>query len=112
MDLKQVGHEWKETLNNILIKTNFRVLTSESCIYIKENNSKEVQCIIAMYVDDIILSGKEREIKYVKEQIKIYYNIKDIGDVNFIIGIKFEKRSDEYIIHQKQYKKFTNQSLN
>jgi len=36
--LKQAGHEWNETLNNTLVKMNFRRLTSEPCIYIKENN--------------------------------------------------------------------------
>ena len=101
--LKQAGREWNETLNNTMVKMNFRRLTSEPCIYIKENNSKEIQCIIAVYVDDILLAGKEKEIIYVKEQIKEYFNIKDIGEVDFIIGIKFEKCGDGYIIHQKHY---------
>ena len=92
--LRQAGREWNETLNNTLIKMSFRRLTSEPCIYVKENNSNEIQCVIAVYVDDILLAGKEREIKYVKEQIKMHFNIKDIGDVDFIIGIKFEKCGD------------------
>jgi len=56
----------------------FRRLVSEPCIYIKENNSKEITCIIAIYVDDILLAGKSKEIMYIKEQIKMYFNIKDI----------------------------------
>jgi len=76
---------------------------SEPCFYIKENKSIEIIRIIAIYVDDILLTGKEKKTMYVKEQIKMYFNIKDIGDVNFIIGIKFEKCHDGYIIHQKQY---------
>jgi len=39
----------------------------------------------------------------VKEQIKEYFNIKDIGEFDFIIGIKFEKCGDGYIIHQRHY---------
>jgi len=81
----------------------FRRLVSEPCIYIKENNSKEITCIIAIYVDDILLAGKSKEIMYIKEQIKMYFNIKDIGDVDFVIGIKFEKCHDGYTIYQKQY---------
>jgi len=51
--LKQAGREWNETLNNIVIQMNFWRLTSKPCIYVKENNSNEVQYIIALYVDDI-----------------------------------------------------------
>ena len=40
---------------------------------------------------------------YEKEQFKLHFNIKDIGSVDFVIGIKFKKRHDEYIIHQKQH---------
>ncbi|KAG4082641.1 hypothetical protein H8356DRAFT_1338338 [Neocallimastix lanati (nom. inval.)] len=38
-----------------------------------ENNSKEIICIIDIYVDDILLT----------EHIKMYFNIKDKGDVDF-----------------------------
>ncbi|KAG4082351.1 hypothetical protein H8356DRAFT_1342598 [Neocallimastix lanati (nom. inval.)] len=49
------------------------LLVNEPCIYIKENNSKEIICIIDIYVDDILLT----------EHIKMYFNIKDKGDVDF-----------------------------
>jgi len=31
----------------------------------------------------------------------MYFNIKDKGDVDFVIGIKLEKWHDGYILHQK-----------
>jgi hypothetical protein len=40
---------------------------------------------------------------YVKEQIKLIFNNKEIGDIDFVIGIKFEKCIDGYIMHQRQY---------
>jgi hypothetical protein len=67
--LKQAGKEWNETLNNTLIKMDFRRLVNEPCIYIKENNSKEIICIIDIYVDDILLTGKAKEIMYVNKNI-------------------------------------------
>ena len=48
----------------------FQRLVNEPCIYyIKENNSKEIICIIAIYVDDILLTGKAKEIMYVNKNI-------------------------------------------
>jgi len=81
----------------------FRRLNSEPRIYVKENKLKEIICILMVYVDDILLTGKEKVIINNKEQIKINYNIKYIGEVNFVIGIKFEKQSDVYIIYQRGY---------
>ena len=56
-----------------------------------------------MYVDDILILGKKNEILDVKDQIKIIYKIKDIGKVDFVIGIKFEKQKNGNILHQKGY---------
>jgi len=101
--LKQSGREWNNKLNDILLKIDFRRLTSEPCVYVKENGAKDIVCILAVYVDDILLIGKENEIKNVKKQINTNFDIKDIGEVDFVIGIKFKKCTDGYIIHQKGY---------
>jgi len=103
--LKQAGRQWNENLNNSLTNLKFRRLVSEPCIYVKENTKKEIICILTVYVDDILIIGKEKEISYVKNQIKENYNIKDIGEVDFVIGIKFDKTSDGYILHQRGYLK-------
>jgi len=55
--LKQTGRQWNEKLNNTLITMKFRRPVSEPCVYVKENELKEIVCIIAVYVDDILLAG-------------------------------------------------------
>jgi len=72
-------------------------------VYIKENKNKEIICILTVYVDDILIIGKKNEILDVKDQIKNIYKIKDIGEVDFVICIKFEKQKNGYILHQKGY---------
>ena len=54
-------------------------------------------------MDDIVLAGNNKEIMNVKEHIKTFFHIKDIGNIDFVIGIKFEKCVDGYIMHQRQY---------
>jgi len=49
------------------------------------------------------LIGKDYETHKIKNQIKKYFEIKDVGDVDFIIGIKFQKYHNGYILHQKRY---------
>ena len=101
--LKQSGRAWNNKLNDILTKINFRRIESEPCIYKKEDTNKEVVCMLAIYVDDILIAGTDYEIYKTKKLIKNYFQIKDIGNADFIIGIKFQKINDGYFLHQKRY---------
>jgi len=56
-----------------------------------------------VYVDDILIIGKKNEILDVKDQIKNIYKIKDIGEVDLVIILKFEKQKNIYFLHQKGY---------
>ena len=56
--MKRAGRKWIITLNNTLIKMNFRRLVSEHCNYTKENNLKEILSVLVVYVDDILLAEK------------------------------------------------------
>ena len=101
--LKQAGKEWNEKLNNELLKLNFRRAKSEPCVYIKTDRNNKIICILSVYVDDILIAGTDHEIKIVKDSIKRKFNIKDIGNVEFVIGIKFNKIRNGYILHQIRY---------
>ncbi len=101
--LKQSANVWNKQLNKTLLKLNFKRLYSDPCIYKKVNNKNEITCLLAVYVDDIIIAGTNTEIKNTINLIKKEFNIKEIGDVDFIIGIKFIKHKNGYILHQKRY---------
>ena len=102
-ELKQAGKEWNNKLNKELLKINFTRSKSDPCIYVKFDLNDNIECILAVYVDDILIAGNPSEVEKTKVMIKNKLNIKDIGDVDFVIGIKFEKCNDGYILHQKRY---------
>jgi len=58
---------------------------------------------LSVYVNDILITGTNHEIKIVKDSIKRKFNIKDIGNVEFVIGIKFNNIRNCYILHQIRY---------
>ena len=101
--LKQAGKEWNDKLNSELIKIGFKRLKSEPCVYVKINERNKIVCILSVYVDDILIAGTNKDIDNVKNSIKEKFNIKDIGDVEFVIGIKFTKILNGYILHQSRY---------
>jgi len=72
-------------------------------LYILKDKYKNILCIIAIYVDDILIAGNNKTINKVKLEINKYFELSDIGNVDFIVGIKFIKCKDGYILHQLRY---------
>jgi len=72
----------------------------------------EISCILAVYADDILISGTKYNINLVIRLINEFFKIKDIGEIDFMIGNKFEKREYGYILHQKGYIKEILSKLN
>ena len=101
--LKQAGREWNARLNKELLQIGFRRLLSEPCIYVKHSEDGKVNCMLSVYVDDKLIAGSNISIELNKNLIKDVFNIKEVGEVDFVIGIKFIKCKDGYILHQKGY---------
>lgn len=58
---------------------------------------------MGVYVDDILIAGKSNEINTTKIKIKNKFEIREIGNVDFMIRIKFIKHKDVYLLNQKRY---------
>jgi hypothetical protein len=101
--LKQSGRLWNETLNKVLTKIGFKRLRSDPCLYTKQNKQGKIICIVTVYVDDILLTGEDKEIDTAKKLLNKEFNVTDIGLADIIIGIKFVKCGDGYLLHQKRY---------
>eukprot|EP00833_Pecoramyces_ruminatium_P015919 jgi/Orpsp1_1/1189951/evm.model.d7180000075711.1 len=101
--LKQEGKEWNKKLNYELTMMCFKRVKSEPCVYIKSNNHGKINCILSIYVYDILISGTNKDINTIKNAIEEKFNIKDIENVEFVIGIKFMKIQNGYILHQIRY---------
>ena len=53
--------------------------------------------IVGVYVDDIILAGNESSIQRVKAALASAFDIKDLGKLNYFLGIKIERNSNNSI---------------
>jgi len=85
------------------IKESFILLRSEKCLYAKFNKRREITCILTVYVDDIDITGIEVEITITWKFQKEKFRITDVGEVNFITGVKLEKCKDGYLLYQRKY---------
>jgi hypothetical protein len=88
--LKQAGRAWYEKIHNELIKLNFTRLETDNCIYISRSQGRTT--VIALYVDDLLLlSNCMTDLVDIKRRLSDRFEMKDLSEVRFILGIKVER---------------------
>ena len=82
--LKQAPRVWNQKIWNFLKSIDFNQTYSDPCVYI----NKETKVIIAMWVDDLIIFGKDMvSINSLKAQLNKEYEMKDLGELKYFLGI-------------------------
>ena len=94
--LKQSPRCWNLALDSKLKEIGLSQSSHDPCIYYK--NEKGNMLVVCVYVDDIILAGQqEGSIQQVKVALASAFDIKDLGRLNYFLGIKIEQKSDNSI---------------
>ncbi|GBN16857.1 Retrovirus-related Pol polyprotein from transposon TNT 1-94 [Araneus ventricosus] len=97
--LKQAGREWYSELNNSLIELGFQKLLTSNCIYVYKSF-----VLLLVYVDDIaIFACNEQYMNEAIGLIKSKFDVKDLGKLSKFLGVEFEMRNGNFIMHQKSY---------
>ena len=73
----------------------------DHCIYQKVSGSKI--CFLVLYVDDILLATNDKGMLYeVKQFLSKNFDMKDIGDASYVIGIKIQRERSRGILGLSQ----------
>ena len=100
--LKQAPVQWHEKIDSVMMTNGFKINECDKCVYVK--NTKHGFVIICLYVDDILIMGSNNEvIKTTKEMFNNKFDMKDLGVVDVILGIKISKTSNGLILSQSHY---------
>ena len=71
------------------------MIEEDHCVYVKR--SKESFIILSLYVDDILLVGNNKEfIKTIKEWLFSTFEMKDMGEASFVLGVKILRDLDKH----------------
>ena len=100
--LKQAAHDWYFTCNRELVRLGFRSSDSDPCMYI----NKERQLIVLVYVDDILSASPNTEpIKWFKREFAKVFKIKDLGELQKILGVEVirDRANRKITLNQKTY---------
>ena len=85
-----------------MMTNGFKINGCDKCVYVK--NTERGSVIICLYVDDMLVMGSNNEvIKTTKKMFNNKFNMKDLGVIDVILGIKISKTSDGLILSQSHY---------
>lgn len=102
--LKQSPKCWNEKFNDFMKQEQFKNSLYDTCLYVK--NSSNVIIYVLLYVDDIIIVGNNlEEIQKFKSQLCSVFEMVDLGQVKYFLGLSIERNREERVfkIHQSQY---------
>ena len=84
--LKQSPRCWNSILDSHLKGMGFVQTSSDPCLYV---NTEGEFFVIAVYVDDIVLAGRdEKRLSQVKEAIGSKFEVKDMGALHYFLGVR------------------------
>ena len=100
--LKQAPKQWHEKFDNVILSHGFKHNNADKCIYSKFTNSFGV--IICLYVDDLLIFGTNMQgVNDTKKYLTSQFKMKDLGEVDTILGVKVRKHSGGYSLCQSHY---------
>ncbi|ODM15554.1 hypothetical protein SI65_09157 [Aspergillus cristatus] len=98
--LRQSANLWHRKISDFLKKIDFKLITADPSVFMNGRG-----LIIAVYVDDIVIFGKDaKEIDVVKQRLKEFHPMTDSGLVKKLLGIRFTWGKDRSIqLDQESY---------
>lgn len=101
--LKQAGLNWYNCISSYLLEIGFQKCLSDYCVFIQDKGFDSC-VIVIIYVDDMILaSSLEAQIQRIKQQISAKFEIDDLGELKYYLGINIEKSIDSIRLNQHSY---------
>lgn len=100
--LKQAGRNWYFKLDNVLRRLGAEPTDCDPCLY--RLNKGKIPTLILTYVDDILIASPNKEIisKITKSLLK-EFEVKDIGQVNYCLGIEFLCERNKITLCQRSF---------
>lgn len=100
--LKQAPREWFAKFSQALLTFGFIQSKCDNSLFYIHTSSSFTALLV--YVDDIILTGSSSsEITTVKAFLQSQFKVKDLGHLNYFLGIEIARSKDGIYIHQRKY---------
>ena len=100
--LKQAPRAWNKRIDSFLTNSGFKRCIVEHGVYVKFLKNDEA-LLLCLYVDDLVITGSNMgEIENLKTQLRSEFEMTDLGELSYFLGIEFMKTSRGIIMHQRK----------
>jgi hypothetical protein len=100
--LKQAQRNWNKNIIDQITSMGFKQCMMDNCLFVKEED--DATYLISLYVDDILVAGtNERKIEDIKHEFTTRYEMKDLGELNYYLGMKVTRTAEYVKLDQHRY---------
>ncbi|EOY25851.1 Uncharacterized protein TCM_027216 [Theobroma cacao] len=96
---------WNKRIDDHFKNQGFQRSMNESTLYVKKENGSAL-LIVALYGDDLLISGpKGKYLTKFKAQMQKVFEITDLGEMTYFLGMEIIQSAREVVLHQGNYAK-------
>lgn len=100
--LKQAPRQWNLKLFEALVQMGFIQSHYDYSVFTKNVGLELV--IVLVYVDNLLVTGScTTLIDKTRNDLKLNFKVKDLGELKFFLGIEFTRSKEEYVMNQLKY---------
>ncbi|GAB5371106.1 hypothetical protein AAMO2058_001551200 [Amorphochlora amoebiformis] len=100
--LKTAGRNWNKCFDKYMESKGYRRCRSDPCVYM--HHQRDV--IVCVYVDDVVCTAAREKDGYTFLQgLRARFGIKEMGELDFVLGISVTKIGKDLIMSQEAYAK-------
>ncbi|KAM7489808.1 hypothetical protein LguiB_027292 [Lonicera macranthoides] len=100
--LKQAPRAWFAKFSSTITKLGYSSSLSDSGLFIRKTDSGTI--LLLLYVDDMIITGDDISgISDLKQSLSQFFEMKDLGRLNYFLGLEVLSDSTGYYLSQVKY---------
>ena len=100
--LKQATRAWHSKITQYLHRISFRMSKSDNSLYIRSDSASLF--VIIIYLDDLVIGGEHLiEINKVKSLLSDKFEMMDMKELHYFLGIEVIRTSARIMISQRHY---------
>jgi hypothetical protein len=100
--LKQAPRNWNKNIVDHIKSIGFTQCVLDNCLFVKTDGDETY--LISLYVDDILIAGSDpSKIDQIKSEFTQRYEMKDLGELNYYLGMKVTRTAEYIQLDQHRY---------